>query len=375
MLSKLEVPDSVNYVGCMTTLGCNIHCAYCVNDLEQANRRDQLFPLDSAKTHSGMSPEQWIAGLSRLQLKPDVPVTLQGGEPTIVHGGNGLSQIVAGIPHYVDVLTNMASLKFFKQVQPNIKKLQRDVPYPSIRVSYHPDEMNRIWGDGFKTLVDRCLSLKDYGFIVDPDPAISNVGIYMVGHPSHSLPNESDWVGKIPFAVKDYIGVTDGVLHGEYAYPHAVDLVSSGKYSKTLTCKCQTNEILLDPCGFLYGCHFYMYRLWETNPPVNEFRELEKRDFGFNKHAYEIFSNDYIKPVGHILDKDLDLSMIGHKRICHEYGQCSFCDIKTKKTRYKEGEEYTGQKNYSSVIITDIKWPADFDQNKQPHKIIPIEVV
>jgi MoaA/NifB/PqqE/SkfB family radical SAM enzyme len=77
-----------------------------------------------------------LLGINRLTLPPDLPVTLQGGEPT-VH--KDFYEIVAEIKPELnlDLLTNLEFdvEEFMAKVEPS--RMRREAPYASIRVSYH----------------------------------------------------------------------------------------------------------------------------------------------------------------------------------------------------------------------------------------------
>lgn len=368
-LSKLEVPSNITYFAAFMSMSCNLKCSYCINDLEQSARRDKIYPMTNKKSHVGLTPDQWIVALNRFPKNHSVPVTLSGGEPTIYYG-DGLKDVVSGSDQYFDLLTNMGNMKFFEQVSKHANKFQRKSPYPSIRVSWHEDEMNRVWkGRGFQELVDRCLSLKQYGLDVTSDMSTSDVAIYMVGHPLNESPDESLWKGKIPYEVKEFLGEYEGKLYGTYAYPYSTNLITSGKYPVPLTCKCHTAEIICDPMGFIWSCHHHMYHVWTNGGLAKEFATMLMHEFRFTEYQDDVFSS-WLRPLGHLLDPELDLTILGVPKICHSYGECSPCDVKAKQPHHKEGEEYTRQAVYSSVRITDIKHPPDFD--KQQRKTIPI---
>jgi len=214
--------------------------------------------MENASSHKGLTPEQWVTAINRLPVKQDLPLTLCGGEPTIYYNGNGLNYILDHTEHYYDLLTNMGHMKFFKNLGSNVKKLQRNSPYPSIRVSWHEEEMNRTWSNGFEELVSRCKQLEDYGFEVSPEQSKSDVGIYMVEFPTNHTPEGAENC-PVPFETKEFLGIYDGKLYGTYAYPHSTDLVKSGIWPTTLECDCQTNELLIDSFGFIWSCHNYLY--------------------------------------------------------------------------------------------------------------------
>lgn len=357
LLPKLKVPDSLNYIGAFVTMSCNLKCSYCINDPEQADHRSELFPMQNASSHIGLTPDEWVQAINRLPVREDLPITLCGGEPTIYYGNSGLSTIVNNTENYYDLLTNMGNMKFFEQLS-SPKQLQRNSPYPSIRVSWHESEMNRAY-NGISDLVKRCESLSNFGFTVT-DSNTSDVGIYMVAHPSNTKPDASEYAYRVLFGTKEFLGTHEGKLYGTYAYKHSTDLVSSGKHHTTLECDCLTYELLIDPMGFIWSCHNFLYQAWANGGLKKEFFDLKKQSYNFvDNHG--IFKYTPSKPIGHILDPKLELTVLGEMRHCDRYGECIGCDTKLKTSHFKEGS--TIQNNYSSVKIENIKWPDGFNND------------
>ena len=360
-LPKLQLPESLNYVGVFLTLECNLGCSYCINDPDQSGQRGILFPIVAQKNKSCLTPEQWAMALNRLPFREDLPITLQGGEPMLYWKSKGLGMILAETPHYYDLLTNFA-LKpevFAANLNGQQKKLQRNAPYPSIRVSYHADEMNRTWhGEGFKELVNRCEALSQYGFDVSPVKAESDVGIYMVAHPDNSVTAEMEslYGGRVPFETKEFLGLHDGKLYGHYLYPFSTELISAGIYPHTLSCECKTTELLLDPLGFVWGCHYYLYQSWVAGGPVVEFAALEAKGYRYTEFGAEIFSKQSLVPVGHILDPNFSMADLDVFRSCHQYGRCIGCDTKIKNNRFQS--YYDQGIAHTSVKIRNIRMPA-----------------
>jgi len=238
------------------------------------------------------------------------------------------------------------------------EKLQRSAPYPSIRVSWHPDEMRRVWGeDAFETLVERCLALESIGFRVTGDKRTSDVGIYMVEVPGHEVSAEMASIaeGRIPFETKPLLGTHGGKLYGDYLYPYSTDLVSSGAHVKPLNATCRTTELLLDPMGFAWSCHLYLYESWKHAGPRTAFQELRRNNFRF-KAVHSTLPFDSFRPVGHILDPQFQLQSLNEFHPCDQYGRCIGCDTKLKNNRFQSlqdmGEAHT------SVEICGVKVPA-----------------
>ena len=121
-----------NYVAFFLTLACNLQCPYCIN-LHGAGSRYQR-----AK-RANLTAEEWIKSANRLVLRDDLPLTFQGGEPTL---HNGFYKIVNEVKKEIkmDLLTNMVFdvEEFIKNVP--IWRFLREAPYAAIRVSYHPGQ-------------------------------------------------------------------------------------------------------------------------------------------------------------------------------------------------------------------------------------------
>ena len=354
-MTPLVPPASLNYIGAFLTFDCNLHCSYCINDPEQRGDRKTIFitPINQRESYrTELMPVEWAEILNRIPAREDLPITFQGGEPTLYWKGNGLGGILQNTENYADLLTNFAldPETFARKLNGEQRKLQRRAPYPPIRVSFHIKEMDRLWGNGFTELVSRCEKLSDYGFTVSPDPAESHIGIYVVDHPENHVTSEmQDYCrDKLPFFMKDFLGVHDGELHGQYGYPHSTDLVSSGAHDTTLKCQCRTTELLIDPLGFVWGCHFYLYTAWEKKTVAARFHQLEEADLDFAKVD---FGND-IRPIGHMLDPAFTLKELEVFRDCSYYGRCVGCDTKLKRDRFATENVYR-----SSVIIRNIQWP------------------
>jgi len=344
----------LNYIGAFLTFDCNLNCSYCINDPQQRGDRNTIFMTKWKEPHRvELTPDEWVRVINRLPAREDLPITFQGGEPTMYWKGEGLGLILSQTENYADLLTNFAlpPALFSNRLRGQQRKLQRAAPYPPMRVSFHIKEMNKVWGDGFGELVERCMGLREHGFTVDPDPAVSNVGIYVVDHPENVVTAEMEQYckDKLPFFMKDFLGVHDGELHGQYGYPYSTDLVSRGIHPETLNCECRTTELLIDPLGFVWGCHFYLYHAWETKAPARYFAQLEREGFDFSRLKFE-----GVAPIGHMLDPQFTLGELETFRPCSFYGRCIGCDTKLKRDRFASENVYR-----SSVIIRNVQWPAE----------------
>ncbi len=271
MMKNIELPVDYNYIGVFLTLGCNLSCSYCIN---------HTVGLDPKRKH--LNSEQWLIALSRLTNLRDVPITLQGGEPTI---HPGFLDIMDKLNKKVDLLTNLQFdiEKFVDKVPVEI--FNRELPYPAIRVSYHPEQVK------LNELKHKVIKLHELGY---------PIGVFSVEHPKYmkELHEAQSFFDshQVIFKYKDLLAELNGKVFGEYKYPGAC-------FSKELkSCMCKTSELLIAPDGSIYRCHHDLY-----NAKM---------------------------PIGNILDPEF---VIEDKfRECTYFGQCNPCDIKLKNNRYQE---------------------------------------
>lgn len=278
MLKKIKIPKDYNYIGAFLTLNCNLSCSYCINLNEEGSNRKSIL-------RKSMSGEDWAKALNRLQInRDDLPVTLQGGEPTL---HKEFLKIVNGVSEEIklDLLTNMIFDvdKFIQNVP--AKKFTRDAKYAAIRVSYHPGQ------NDIDDLITKHHKLRDAGIYV---------GIYSV-----MVPQNQEHIKEVQkkclqegvdFRVKEYLGFDGQEWHGTYKYPEAI----SQKVNRY--CECKTSELIISPSGHVFRCHSDLY---------------ENRT-----------------PIGHILDPNFDIEQI--HRPCFVFGHCNPCDIKVKTNRFQE---------------------------------------
>lgn len=277
---ELKLPKDYKYIAAFLTMRCNLNCSFCLNNLEKSKG----FNRTSFKEMSG---KEWVEALNRLKTPPNVPITFSGGEPMLhpdfIYIINNLKPSLN-----IDILTNFYNKrlvdKFIKQVDPI--RVSRPAPYPSIRVSYHPAQMDP------KILIENVKRAQDAGF---------SIGIFSVLYPSSeqlSAIVQMQFLCKeagIDFRVKDFTGSYKGEIYGDYSkYPDSY----SGKPRK---CKCKTSELIVGPNGNVYKCH----------------RNLYKEEF----------------PLGSLLDKKFIVK--SEYRNCSRYGECHPCDVKCK-TSYKQ---------------------------------------
>lgn len=289
---KIKIPQTYKYIAVFLTMKCNLNCSFCLNNLDGKLDRNKFKEI---------SGEKWVEALNKIESRPEVPITFSGGEPMLhpdfVYIINNLKPSLN-----IDILTNFyykkAVDKFITKVNP--KRIQRNSPYPSIRISYHPEQMNA------EKLIKNVKRAQENGF---------SIGIFSVLYPNS---NQLEAIVKmqfmcrkegIDFRIKDFTGVYKGELYGNYSkYPSAV-------FSKEIkSCLCKTSEFLIGPDGNVYKCH----------------RDLYKEEFS----------------IGNITDKNFKIK--SKFRECNRYGECHPCDIKVK-TDYKQ------ELGHTSVKIKNIK--------------------
>ena len=269
----IYLPADCNYIGGFLTFACQLHCPYCLNQVGKQRR-----PVRE------LSGREWAAALNRLSSRPDLPVTLQGGEPTAHPDFYELLEHLKPALA-LDLLTNLQfSVDEFMRRVP-AKRFQRTAPYASIRVSYHPEQMD------LSRLLHDVLLLQTAGY---------SIGIWGIMHPGGAeqilTAQRAAQAVKIDFRVKEFLGEFAGRWHGTYRYPDALGA------DTCCDCECRTTEILVAPDGRIYRCH----------------RDL---------HAGEL-------ETGSLLDPGLAIST--RFRPCHHFGQCHPCDIKVKHNRFQE---------------------------------------
>jgi len=282
-MKQIKIPESYKYISAFLTMRCNLSCSYCLNNLEKSKDFNR-------KSFLEISGKEWVEGLNRIVTKPEVPVTLSGGEP-FLH--KDFFYIINNLkPELnIDLLTNLkwgnkGIEEFIDNVDPN--RIKRNSPYASIRVSYHPEQM----GNG-EELVKNTKKLKENGF---------SIGIWSILYPS---PEQLQSITQmqfrckeegIDFRLKDFTGEYKRELYGDYSkFPNSI------LQKETKNCLCKTSELLIGPNGNVYKCHSDLYK--EQTP------------------------------IGNILDEKYTIE--DKFRECNQYGNCHPCDVKLK-TNYKQ---------------------------------------
>lgn len=272
-LKPIQVPATYNYMASFLTFACNLKCSYCINHFEQGAIKRKM-----------ISGKEWVKALNRIVSRPDLPLTLQGGEPSLhpdfLYIINNLRPDL-----HIDILTNLQFdvAEFTKKISPG--RIKRDAPYASVRVSYHPETMD------LDDLIVKTLAMQDAHF---------SIGIWAVMHPDHekSILDAQEKCQKlgIDFRLKDFLGEYQGKMFGTYRYEDAC----SRKFKKKVECK--TTEFLMDSSGSVYRCHSDLY--------------------------------SGIDVIGNVLDPEFRIE--DKFRPCDHFGHCNPCDIKVKTNRFQQ---------------------------------------
>ena len=276
-MRNIALPQEYNYIAIFLTLGCQLKCSYCINIMDY--NRGGL-----AKGRPAMSASDWITALNRIEATEELPLSIQGGEPT---SHKEFYEIINGVNRPMDLLTNAQFDvdTFCNRISPS--KFSRKAPYASIRVSFHPEQME------LSDTVNRVSTLHNRGY---------QVGVWMVEVPEQmEVFSEAKYQFQrngIDFRGKELLGEHKGVVHGHFKYPGAVD---AGK-ENLKSCLCRTTELLVAPDGSIHRCHSDLYNL--------------RQGIG------------YILDESFLLDRDY--------RFCPVFGDCSGCDVKIKTNRFQE---------------------------------------
>ena len=264
------LPRRLNYIGIFLTLRCPRRCPECLNEYSSATVE-----------RTERSAAEWITGLNKLHVA--VPVTFNGGEP-LSHCG--FYDIVNGISNRlkIDLLTTLpGSLEqFLCCLRP--ERFTRELPYPSIRVTFHPATMS------LRETTNKVQMLLSAGFAA---------GIYLVDDPSsrsvvsgikHEILSQG-----ISCTIKPFLGYRDGRLHGQYRY----DLSVAARSVRFASCR--PSVLLVDPHGDIYRCHGDLLRRTKSGR------------------------------VGNLID-DQDVALVGFTE-CDHFGLCHPCDVQIKYNR------------------------------------------
>jgi MoaA/NifB/PqqE/SkfB family radical SAM enzyme len=269
----ISIPREYNYVAAFLTLACNFRCTYCINRPENVCHPRPL-----------LSASAWIDYLNRLDLPDDLPISFQGGEPSL---HPDFFEILKGIRSgiHIDILTNLSFdvERFARELSP--ERFKRKAPYASIRVTYHPGQSK------LEDVVDKIRYLVDRGY---------PIGLYSIRVPGHEKLIEKvqslvEPLG-IDYRTKEYLGLNRGQAFGTYHYENAVFANTRQQV------QCRTTELLIAPDGKVHRCHRDLYVGENGIGSISE-RHLYRPSYEF--------------------------------RACSKFGECNPCDLKRKTNRFQ----------------------------------------
>ena len=278
-LSQIRLPTETDYIGVYLTNKCFLACPYCIT-----NQADAFI---NVRHYDELQPEEWIAGLNRLVLPANVPVTFEGGEPFLY---KGIWTLLENVRHKIDILTALppqVTVEKFKQLK-SLDWNSRPSPYPTIRVSYHHGQ------NDYRELIGRIRSLQE----------VVSIGLYHIEHPDYpqltqEIRREADEAG-IEFRTKAFLGTWQDKLYGQYKYPDAC----VGQQPTHKHVLCRNSVFPIAPNGDVYRCHSDLY----------------------SGYAGGV--------IGNLLDQELNMDF--HYRDCDHYGTCSPCDVKIKTNHLQQ---------------------------------------
>lgn len=223
-----------------------------------------------------MTGTAWVAALNRIQTRQDLPITLQGGEPSL---HPDFYYIVNNVHKdiNIDLLTNCQfDIEEFTR-QLSLSRLRRQAPYASIRISYHPSTME------LEDTIMRVQVLQERGY---------SVGVWIVDYPKDKLIRyyqKCFQQAGIDCRLKEYL---DGKDYGTYRYKEL-----QGRKGVV----CRPSELLIAPNGDMHRCHGDLY----GNRPA----------------------------IGNIQDEGIVLTegFLPCKKVA-----CNSCDVKVKTNRFQE---------------------------------------
>jgi len=124
-MQPIILPESYNYCSAFLTFACSFNCSYCINH------------QGDFKPRKSLSGKDWIKGLSRIETRNDLPLTLSGGEPTFHPDFYSIVKALHKKGKYMDLLSNGEHLiwKFINNISPEV--FRRNSKYANIRISFH----------------------------------------------------------------------------------------------------------------------------------------------------------------------------------------------------------------------------------------------
>jgi len=212
-----------NYIAAFLTFSCNSKCPYCITRLDGLCHKENAKGVD------------WVHLINSMEVPEDVPITLQGGEPTL-H------------PDFYEIVNNIKkeiSLNLMTNLQFNIKKFTqkiktdkfyRKAPFPSIRVSYHIGQIKR------EKIIYKVKEMTDMGY---------SIGLYMLDHPKNQeeirIVSEKCLKLGVDFRLKEYLDRQSDKSIFKY------------NIEKDLPVKCKISDLIIGPDLCFYRCHYDLY--------------------------------------------------------------------------------------------------------------------
>jgi len=200
LLPSIIIPENYNYIAVFLTLACNLKCHYCINNFDH-----------KAVKVKHISGQDWVDGLNRIITRTDLPITIQGGEPSLHLDFYYIINNIKSETN-IDILTNLEFdiYEFMKNIKAD--RIKRNAPYASIRVSYHAPEMD------IDKLIEKVYIMRDNGY---------SVGIWGVEHPMYEEQIKIAYTKckekGIDYRTKEFLGFFEDKLYGKYLYPEAVN--------------------------------------------------------------------------------------------------------------------------------------------------------
>lgn len=271
--------EGYNYIAVFLTFSCNLSCPYCITRLDG---------LSGKRT---VSASDWISFFNSLQVFGDVPITLQGGEPTTHPEFYDIMSGISLEDKSFNLMTNLNFdvVEFSDRVPPEM--FNRKAPFPSIRVSYHVGQIER------GVLISRIRYLVEQGY---------NIGLYMLDHPK--------WAEEIKTTRAICAGYGIDFRLKEYLDRSVSPDMFKYHYDKDASVLCRNNDLIIGPDLRVYKCH---YDLYTGRDAIIDIRE----------------------------EQPLSLNPVWMK--CTYPTKCNPCDVKIKNNRFQEW-------GYCSVEIENV---------------------
>lgn len=299
------------YWGAFLTLACTANCSYCIQKMDYES-------FEIARRTNTLSGRQWIHFLNAIEHKPNQPIALIGGEPTL---HPDFVMILNNLEGYVITVTTNLISRHFKNIDEFVKKLHPKSPV-RFNTSFHPGFISA------EDYIARVKRMRDLGLWVDQ--------VAMVDHPKSDYPKYKETFARHGLALRpqSFLGYWKGQLYPTPDDPyvtndprehgiHDLQLYNEGfsaRQKKSIYC--QTRRFLIAPDGLVYNCHYHLYS--RTNP------------------------------VGDLIKGELHLKEDYY--YCEDFGFCNPCDFPHVRFRRIEESAFApagSHKNFATEVTTD----------------------